>query len=149
MIRVGKSTEKEIRKIKIKQGFAFTDRTIQNDSVHWDFIVKEIENGYGHLMCEYLNDLATRWIIQTIIDNLSDKDLANVIEQTVKPIDDRLKALLIETDKCVWGVPNEWRYQPPDKYFWVWGIVNNAKGELLRDLLSYPEPVKFNYYRKK
>jgi hypothetical protein len=132
---------KEIKNIKLKHGSAFYKERIEDSIIYWTSLVKRCEKGYDSTIDEYRNDLDTRSFIQYVIDDLSDRKLADNIYEIVKPWDERFKAQLIETDKCIWGVT--WAcHLPKEKYFWVWGVTRNAKGRLLEDLSSEYAPVK-------
>ena len=85
----------------------------------WREFVTEVERGYRYGLEDYRNDLDVRGILS----------LGGLDEETrVKEADQRLAAMLVNTDVRVWesgGDP-----------FWDFGYPRNARGDLLRDLKS-------------
>jgi len=107
----------------------------------WYIFVEYCKNGFEDNFDEYTNDLSIRHIIQDILDTLDDKNLRTKIQAAISNGDQEFKNLLVETDKKIWPTPSD----DKEKYFWYWGIVRNAKGELLEDLKS---DKGINYYKK-
>ncbi len=95
---------------------------------NWKNFVKECEEGYKLTIDDYTNDLCTRDIIQDVLDQV-DVRLARIIHDEIKEFDDRLKKLLINTEKCVFGDCKD------ERRFWFFGIIKTAKGELLEDAI--------------
>lgn len=111
----------------------------------WAEIVKECEQGYTLTINDFLNDLATRDLILDIIKSQKeDQSFVENVTSYIHHFDQNFKKLLIETDKCSWGSANAKDF-PKKKYWWYWGMIKNAKGQLLDDLRHS----EFLYYRKK
>lgn len=97
----------------------------------WKRFVIECENGYSGMIEEYRNELDGRFLIQTIVDDVGDNNLVESIEREIKSFDERFRSLLTDTDKCIWGKPGEKKFNRI-KHFWYFGILKNAKGDLLQ-----------------
>lgn len=131
-------TENEQQKIKsiLKEQGCFDyviTEGIYGLLARWETFVEECEKGYFDLIEEYRNDLTTRDLIEMIFDAVEDTSLINKLKVVVNSLDQRFLVLLVDRDKCIWGKPNEPKYAEK-KYWWYWGIVKNAKGDLLRIL---------------
>ncbi|HEY4361865.1 MAG TPA: hypothetical protein VGN17_12880 [Bryobacteraceae bacterium] len=85
----------------------------------WQEFVEQVESGYPLGLEDYRNDLDTRAILR----------LAGAEDAAVQALDERLKRLLIETDRRVWE-------SAPGEPFWDFGYPGNAGAELLADLRS-------------
>ena len=83
----------------------------------WREFVEQVERGYSLGIEDYRNDLDVRGIIA----------LAHAEDAEVHTLDERLRALLIGTDKRVWE-------SGPDDAFWDFGYPSNAGADLLEDL---------------
>src|SRR5947209_20050223 len=83
----------------------------------WREFVDRVERGYSLGLEDYRNDLDVRAIIS----------LAGVEDETVRALDERLKKLLIDTDKRVWE-------SMADAPFWDFGYPSNAGPDLREDL---------------
>lgn len=105
----------------------------------WGSFVQKSEDGYSLTYSDYTNDLSTRGIIQRLINNLLDKDLAKKISSYLEPFDKKFKKLLVDTNTEAF--PSEGKHE-----WWFWGIVKNAKGELLEDLTDEKGSIHFLYY---
>lgn len=88
---------------------------------NWKKFIEEVERGYcpDCLLDEYLNDLDTRTLIR--LTGLDDK---------VKDLDERFKAMLIRTDLRISQEKTE-----IDNDFWNFGYPKNAKGYFLQEIL--------------
>jgi hypothetical protein len=82
----------------------------------WRAFVEEAEGGYPFGLDDYRNELDIRSLIE-------ETDLGKLVERE----DQRMKGLLIHTDRPVWE-------SEAAEAFWVWGYPRNASGELLQDL---------------
>lgn len=147
MITLTSAQRERIREFLSEKGYPEFVVTggLERELAEWQKFVSHCEKGYDLVIEDYTNDLDRRSIIQKILDFMrEDKELITKVMRFLKPLDDRFKALLIETNKCVWGLANAHRF-PKDKFWWYWGIVKNAKGELLEDLESngYYKMLKF------
>ncbi len=103
----------------------------------WKKFVEECEEGYSFTLGEYIiTDLGARDTLEYLINSLgkAEFELSEEISKFLKPIDNRFKKLLIEKDKYLLGKFFENKYKNKKKYWWYWGIVKNAKGDLLEDL---------------
>lgn len=83
----------------------------------WREFVEQAERGYSLGIEDYRNDLDVRGIIA----------LAKADDTEVHALDERLRELLIGTDKRVWE-------SGPDDAFWDFGYPSNAGPDLLDDL---------------
>jgi hypothetical protein len=83
----------------------------------WREFVEQVEAGYRLGLEDYRNDLDTRAILR----------LAQVEDPAVLTLDDRLKPLLVGTDRRVWE-------SAPGDPFWDFGYPRNAGVELLDGL---------------
>jgi hypothetical protein len=108
-----------------------------------EFVEKDCVNGCALLTInDYDMVLVKRDYIQYLIDNLKDKSTKDKIKKLIKPSDDAFKKLLVNKDICIKSFSK--KDKTSKKYFWYWGIIKNAKGDLLYDLKS----AKFVYYVK-
>ena len=82
----------------------------------WGRFVDEVERGYKLGLEDYRNDLDLRAVIA----------LAG-LDAAARADDERLRGLLIATDKRVWESSHE-------NPFWDFGYPKNASGDLLEDL---------------
>ena len=82
----------------------------------WAAFVDEVERGYKLGLEDYRNDLDLRSVIA----------LAG-LEAQAREDDERLRSLLIATDRRVWESSHE-------NPFWDFGYPHNASGDLLEDL---------------
>ena len=82
----------------------------------WNQFVDEVERGYKLGLEDYRNDLDVRAVIA----------LAG-LDAAARADDERLRGLLIATDKRVWESSHE-------NPFWDFGYPKNASGDLLEDL---------------
>ena len=85
----------------------------------WREFVEQVERGYPLGLEDYRNDLDIRAILH----------VANAEDDEVLALDERLKKLLISTDKRVWE-------SAPGEPFWDFGYPSNAGPDLLDDLRS-------------
>jgi len=83
----------------------------------WREFVERVERGYSLGLEDYRNDLDVRAIIA----------LAGAENDAVRSLDERLKKILIATDKRVWE-------SAPGNPFWDFGYPANAGEALLEDL---------------
>ena len=83
----------------------------------WREFVEQSERGYSLGLEDYRNDLDVRAILA----------LADVEDDEILALDERLKKLLIATDRRVWE-------SAPGDPFWDFGYPKNAAGQLLKDL---------------
>jgi hypothetical protein len=83
----------------------------------WRKFVEEVEAGYQSHLEDYWNDLDARGILR----------LAHAEDPEVLALDERLKKLLIATDRRVWE-------SAPGDPFWDFGYPSNAGPELLAGL---------------
>jgi len=79
----------------------------------WQEFVEQVEAGYSFGLEDYRNDLDTRAILR----------LAQSEDAAVQALDERLKRLLIATDRRVWE-------SAPNDPFWDFGYPSNAGAEL-------------------
>jgi len=121
---------------------------IDDDITDWNNFVNKCVEGYNLGMDDYIYELAIRNALQDFLDQFPNKTVVEKVNQIIKPIDEKFKQLLVDTDVCAWwGERNENIYKlTKEKRFWNWGIVKNAKGELLEDIL---ENELFPYYVNK
>lgn len=82
----------------------------------WEKFVEQVESGYRLGLDDYRNDLDLRGIIGQI-----------GAEDQVRDCDERLKALLVNTDSRIWDSSS------PDD-FWVYGYPANAGEAMMEDL---------------
>jgi hypothetical protein len=83
----------------------------------WREFVEQVERGYSLGIEDYRNDLDIRGIIA----------LAETDDAEIHTLDERLRELLIATDKRVWE-------SGPDDAFWDFGYPRNAGPDLIADL---------------
>jgi hypothetical protein len=83
----------------------------------WREFVEHVERGYSLGIEDYRNDLDIRGIIA----------LAKAEDDEVRALDERLRKLLVATEKRVWE-------SAPGEPFWDFGYPRNAGAELLEDL---------------
>lgn len=101
----------------------------------WADFVEECRTGYSLGIEDYINDLDGRSIVQRLIDSVNEKRLKDKLNSFVKSEDNIFKNLLIQRNKCItlerrFGLDLKLNKR---KYFWYWGVIKNAKGELLED----------------
>lgn len=145
--KINKKIKQEIKEILTRKQYPefVIEGGLERSLQEWKNFVRWCEKGYDFRIEEYRNDLDKRNIIRIILEELNNKNFVDEILSFLKPIDNKFKLLLVETDKCIWGPRLANRYLPKEKYFWYWGIVNNAKGELLENL----KESEFTFYKKK
>jgi hypothetical protein len=83
----------------------------------WREFVQQVERGYTMGIEDYRNDLDIRGLIA----------LAHAEDEGVRALDERLKALLVATEKRVWE-------SAPGAPFWDFGYPRNAGADLTLDL---------------
>jgi hypothetical protein len=83
----------------------------------WRKFVEQVERGYSLGLEDYRNDLDVRGIIA----------LAKADDAEVHALDERLREVLIGTDKRIWE-------SGPDDAFWDFGYPRNGGADLLDDL---------------
>lgn len=124
----------------------FSDIVLEKGIVYlineWTWFVDYCNDGFEDNFDEYTNDLTTREIIQYVIDSLDNKNLVLKIKKLISNADTEFKNLLVNTEIKSWPIESD----DKEKYFWFWGIVKNAKGELLEDIKKLG---KYEYYNKK
>lgn len=146
IIKYNKEEEKMIETILLKLNLA---EHVVNGGIlrlinNWINTVRECKKGYDLTIEDYINDLDGRYIIEEVMNSLTDSNLKKKIKLAINQADIDFKQILIETNKCVLGsaVANQF---PKEKYWWYWGIINNARGELLKDL---KDECIFDYFKE-
>jgi hypothetical protein len=83
----------------------------------WREFVEQVERGYSLGLEDYRNDLDVRAILAQ----------AGAEDAEIFVLDERLKKLLVGTEKRVWE-------SAPGEHFWDFGHPKNAGAELMEDL---------------
>ncbi len=83
----------------------------------WREFVEQVERGYRLGLEDYRNDLDVRGILE----------LAGAVDDEVRALDERLRALLQPAERRVWE-------SAPGDPFWDYGYPRNAGEELTADL---------------
>ncbi|AJF60984.1 hypothetical protein QT06_C0001G0134 [archaeon GW2011_AR15] len=109
----------------------------------WREFVNSCKAGYELSFYDYKNDLDIRLLIQKIIDSNTKK--SEKIRRQIQFEDTEFRELLVNINACIYPKNTETQFDESkrDKYFWYWGIIKNARGELLKDLESEK---RFEYY---
>jgi hypothetical protein len=83
----------------------------------WREFVEQVERGYRLGLEDYRNDLDIRGILE----------LAGAVDEEVRALDERLRALLLPAQRRVWE-------SAPGNPFWDYGYPRNAGADLAADL---------------
>jgi hypothetical protein len=95
----------------------------------WQALVGEVEQGYSLTGYDYVNDLATRDMIDEVVA-AAPPSLRDRLADVVDPLDGRFRAATRET-------PEPIQLATPERPRWWWyRVPNDLSGELAEDLLS-------------
>lgn len=89
----------------------------------YEYLVAQVERGYGMCIYEYTNDLTCRIAIQERLETDSDIDESLLLR--LDRADTKLKANLLSTSGSIYG-------SYPQSHFWFYGIPKNSP-ELVED----------------
>lgn len=102
-----------------------------NSSVkHWDWLITEVKKGYADMSYEYLNDIASRYTIQRMIDQ-TQGSLKEKLEALVQKLDEAF----LEVTYPISNPVSSYDFIPknPKKYFWYYRIPKILTKELSID----------------
>lgn len=95
----------------------------------WGSLVSEVERGYALTGYDYVNNLATRDLLDEVVSAVN-APLRDRITEAVDPLDQRFRLVTREVSKPL-------RIATPERPRWWWfRVPNDVTGELADDLLA-------------